>query len=86
MEIFIQLLDELDDLLCATAMIWNRLSRAALSSALLISLGSSATHMVFGSSAWMLLPVAAAAGCIAVWTIAALAQLFTQTRDYQPTA
>ena len=42
MEIFIQLLDELDDLLSATAVIWNRLSRAALSSGLLIALTSSA--------------------------------------------
>ncbi len=82
MEIFLQLLDELDDMVCATALIWHRVGRAALQLGSAIALILLAGQLTFGSNAWLLLPVAAGSVCIAVWSVAALAQLLAQPDEY----
>ena len=86
MEIFVQLLDELDDILCATALVWHRLGRSALQLGFVIALSLTLSQSYFESTGWLLLPFAAAVGCLVVWSTAVLAQLVIEGREYSSIA
>ena len=86
MEIFVQLLDELDDILCATAFTWHRLGHVALRLGFTIALSLMVGQNFLESTGWLLLAFGAAVGCLVVWSMAVLAQLVIQTREYSSIA
>lgn len=81
MEIFVQLLDELDDVIGALALARYRLGRWALCLGLEISLAALVVRPMTDNVAWLMLLIGAASLCVAFWTVTSFVQRIAEGRQ-----